>query len=78
LQSTAAKNDSQETGATTAVTDRLPSWNEGASKQAIIEFVKNSIDSTSKGLFPLQTVSPVLIMMEHRGQRSRRRFNYIL
>jgi phosphoglycolate phosphatase-like HAD superfamily hydrolase len=38
---------------TNTVTDPLPSWNEGPSKQAIIDFVKNSTDSTSKGFIPV-------------------------
>jgi hypothetical protein len=33
--------------------DPLPSWNSGASKKAITEFVKNSTDSTSKGFIPV-------------------------
>jgi len=36
-----------------ASTDPLPSWNEGNVKQSIIGFVKNSIDSTSKGFIPV-------------------------
>jgi phosphoglycolate phosphatase-like HAD superfamily hydrolase len=35
------------------VADPLPSWNEGATKQAIIDFVKNSTDSTGKGFIPV-------------------------
>ncbi|MES1181273.1 MAG: HAD family hydrolase, partial [Flavobacterium sp.] len=46
------KNETPKAG-NVVVTDPLPSWNEGASKQAIIEFVKNSVDSTSKGFIPL-------------------------
>lgn len=47
------KSDSKEATATTAMTDPLPSWNNGASKQAIMDFVKNSTDSTSKGFVPV-------------------------
>lgn len=46
------KSISKDTTVTTAVTDPLPSWNNGAKKQAIMEFVKNSTDSTSKGFIP--------------------------
>ena len=37
----------------TAGTDPLPSWNEGKSKQSIIDFVKNSTDSSSKDFIPV-------------------------
>jgi hypothetical protein len=41
------------TKATLAAPDPLPSWNEGASKRAITEFVKNSTDSTSNRFIPV-------------------------
>jgi len=47
---TKTKNAKQET---VAATDPLPSWNEGASKQSIVVFVKNSTDTTSKGFIPV-------------------------
>jgi len=43
----------QQPSATNTGSDPLPSWNDGTSKQAIIDFVKNSIDSTSKGFVPV-------------------------
>ena len=38
---------------TSVSNDPLPSWNEGASKQSIIDFVKNTTDTSSKGFVPL-------------------------
>ena len=38
---------------TTIESDPLPSWNEGASKQSIIDFVTKSVDSTNAGFVPL-------------------------
>lgn len=38
---------------TYAANDPLPSWNEGGSKQAILEFVKKSVDSKSKDFIPV-------------------------
>ena len=36
-----------------SITDPLPSWNEGRSKQSILDFIKISTDSTSKGFVPV-------------------------
>lgn len=36
----------------TTAADPLPSWNEGRSKNAILDFVKNSVDSTGKDFIP--------------------------
>lgn len=38
---------------TVVTADPLPSWNEGRQKRSIIDFIKNSTDSTSKGFIPL-------------------------
>src|SRR4029077_2278634 len=44
-----AANDSTGTSQ-----DPLPSWNEGALKQAILSFVKGAIDSNSKTFVPIE------------------------
>jgi hypothetical protein len=47
-----SKTEPQKTDSVVA-TDPLPSWNDGDSKKAIIGFVKNSTDSSSKGFVPV-------------------------
>jgi len=36
-----------------SLTDPLPSWNEGPSKQAIMDFVSQSTDSSGNGYIPV-------------------------
>jgi hypothetical protein len=43
------KRNTKEKPTGTVATDPLPSWNQSTAKQAILDFVKNSTDSTNKG-----------------------------
>ncbi len=71
------KTDNAKQG-TVVAKDQLPSWNEGASKQSIIDFVTKATKEGSAGFVP---VADRIACFDNDGTlwtRNRSPFNYIL